>query len=257
MLNKTVVKSMEIIQVFYDKDQASLADIITHTGLPKTSAHRMAETLVEMGFLEKTQDHMYRLGLLFLKLGHLVAERLDIRQLALPFMETLRDTYGEAVNLIVQDGTDAVYIEKADTKERIRVYTQIGRRAPLYAGACPRVLFSYLPENEQQKLLQQFDFRKYAEQTPISEEQLWKKVNETKERGWTLSHSELETHSSAVAVPIFDHSGNVVAGMSFVGPEVRFQDEEHVQKLADALVQVSKELSRKLGAEEALLDGIY
>lgn len=50
MLNKTVVKSMEILHVFYDKETASLADIMEHTGLPKTSAHRMAETLVEMGF---------------------------------------------------------------------------------------------------------------------------------------------------------------------------------------------------------------
>ncbi|MFA1641960.1 IclR family transcriptional regulator [Chryseomicrobium imtechense] len=257
MLNKTVVKSMEILHVFYDKEAASLADIMTYTGLPKTSAHRMAETLVEMGFLEKSEDHKYRLGLLFLKFGSLVAERIDLRRIAYPYMQQLRDEFGEAVNLIVRDGMEAVYIEKADTTERIRVYTQIGRRAPLYAGACPRVLFSYLPEQEQQKLADAFTFVQYAEQTPISKEVLFEKVVETKKSGWALSHSELESHSSAVAIPLIDYTGNVVGGMSFVGPQIRFTDENHIATLAKALQQAGVEISRKLGAKEDVIHALY
>lgn len=257
MHNKTVVKSMEIIQVFYDQERASLTELMSRTGLPKTSVHRMAETLVEMKFLEKDADGLYRLGLLFLTLGHLVAERLDIRQIALPFMNDLRTEYGEAVNLVVQDGMEAIYIEKADTKERIRVYTQIGRRAPLYAGACPRAILAYLPEEERTDLLSEFTYKQYAAGTPTTVEEVQAKIDETRERGWSLSHSELETHSSAIGVPIFNHTGNVMAGLSFVGPEVRFQDKHRVEKLANELQQAAKSISLQLGAKEEMLNEVY
>lgn len=257
MLNKTVVKSMEIIHVFYQQEHATLSELMAHTGLPKTSAHRMAETLVEMKFLEKDGEGRYRLGLLFLSLGNLVAERLDVRAIALPHMQRLRDQYGEAVNLIIQDDTEAVYIEKADTNERIRVFTQIGRRAPLYAGACPRVLLAYLPEKEQNRLFTKFTYKHYAEGTPLSEREVRKKLQQTREQGWSLSHSELESHSSAVGVPIFDHTGHVVAGLSFVGPEIRFQEAAHVHKLAKALQQAAMDISKRLGAKEEELSEIY
>ena len=63
-------------------------------------------------------------------------------------MKELRDSLGQAVNLIIQDGNDAIYVEKMEGAQPVRVYTAVGRRAPLYAGACPRILLSYFSEEE-------------------------------------------------------------------------------------------------------------
>lgn len=96
--NKTAVRSMEILNLFFTHSMLSLNEIANISGIPKTSVYRMVMSLEEMGLLDKGRDGKYSLGLLFLQFGHLVAERLDIRQVALPIMQKLHDKVGEAVN---------------------------------------------------------------------------------------------------------------------------------------------------------------
>ncbi|OMP68103.1 IclR family transcriptional regulator [Domibacillus epiphyticus] len=249
-MNKTVLKSMEILRLFFNEEKLTLLQIMEKTELPKTSAYRMAESLLELGFLEKDKEGAYRLGLIFLTLGNLVAERLDVRTIALPYMKKLRKETGEAVNLVIRDGDEAVYIEKVDTQERVRVYTQIGRRAPLYGGACPRILLSFTEHEERERLIDSFKIVPYAKGTPNDKNDLRRLIEETREAGWSVSHSELENHSSAIAAPIFNHKGDVVAGISLVGPEVRFRDEVHVQAMIEKLTGAAFHISTKLGQPE-------
>lgn len=123
--------------------------------MPKTSVYRMVCSLEEMGFLDRDENGMYSLGLLFLQYGHLVSERLDIRKIALPIMEELRDDVDEAVHLIVRQGNEAMYIEKIEGTQTVRLYTAIGRRSPLYAGACARSILTFLPEEERDAYIEQ------------------------------------------------------------------------------------------------------
>ncbi|WP_046174817.1 IclR family transcriptional regulator [Domibacillus indicus] len=247
-MNKTVLKSMEIIKLFFTEEKLTLLQIIERTELPKTSVYRMAESLLELGFLEKDKEGAYRLGLVFLELGSLVAERLDIRSIALPYMQRLRKETGEAVNLVIRDGDEAVYIEKVDAQERVRVYTQIGRRAPLYGGACPRILLSFMEEAERERLIESFQITQYAKGTPKTKEELRQLIERTRKNSWSISHSELEDHSSAIAAPIFNHKGDVIAGLSLAGPEVRFQDKAHVKEMIEKLTEASRQISAELGA---------
>lgn len=151
--NKTVLKALELLQLFLDHPQLTLQEAVHLSGQPKTSVYRMLMSLEEGGLLKRTDVGAYELGLGFLQYGQAVSERMDIRREALPVMVRLNEEIGEAVNLIIRDGEEATYVEKVDTKEPIRVYTAIGRRAPLYAGACPRVLLAFLPDEEQEKYL--------------------------------------------------------------------------------------------------------
>lgn len=245
--NKTVVKSMQILNLFIDHERLSLQEIVLETNLPKTSAHRMVLSLEEMGFLSKDEQGKYGLGLLFLQFGHLVAERLDIRKVALPVMQRLKEELGEAVNLVVRDGDEAIYIEKVDTSERVRVYTQIGRRAPLYGGACPRILLAHLPEEKQNRYVDKVEIVPYAMNTIVDKEELRRVLQECRDQGYSVSHSELENYSSAAGAPIFNHMGELVAGLSVVGPEVRFQDYEHLQKCIEKVKEAAYEISTALG----------
>nr|WP_238941820.1 IclR family transcriptional regulator [Bacillus sp. REN10] len=238
---------MEILQLFFDEEHQTLQQIVEKTNLPKTSAYRMAESLYELGFLQKNDEGAYKLGLLFLQMGHLVAERLEIRKVALPIMKKLKHATGEAVNLIIREKDEAVYVEKVDTTERVRVYTQIGRRAPLYAGACPRILLAFLPDEQKEELINEAVIEKYADGTIMDKHVLRQMLIESKEKGYSISHSELENYSSAIAAPIFDYTGKVIAGLSVVGPEARFQDEAHIQSLIIQLKQSAEEISKKMG----------
>src|SRR5699024_9707894 len=146
--NKTVVRSMDILNLFIEHEQLTFQEIIDLSGIPKTSVYRMLKSLEEMAFLEKGKDNYYRLGLLFLKFGTLVSDRLDLRQVAYPYMQALHTDVEEAINLMVRQENEAMYIEKIDQRQKVRLYTGVGRIAPLYAGACSRVILSFMKEEE-------------------------------------------------------------------------------------------------------------
>lgn len=244
--NKTVVKSMDILKLFRENSKLSFNEIVELSEIPKTSTYRMLSSLEEMEFLKKDDDGKYELGFIFMEFGQLVKERMDIRKIALPTMYFLRDEVNEAVNLIIKEGNEAIYIEKLDTLQPVRVYTRIGRKAPLYGGACPRIILAYLPEDECEKYINEVDLVPVGFGTITDKNQLRKVLKEDRKNGYSVSHSELQDYSSAVAAPIFDASNNIVASISLVGPSVRFQ-EENLSKLISAVKKGAEEISSKLG----------
>ncbi|MED4910961.1 IclR family transcriptional regulator [Brevibacillus centrosporus] len=244
--NKTVVKSMELLNLFIEHSRLSLNEMVELSGIPKTSIHRMVGSLEGMDFLQKGEDGKYSLGLLFLQFGQLVAERLDIRQIALPAMTKLRDQVEEAVNLIIRDGKEAIYIEKLDTNHPVRLYTKIGRRSPLYAGACSRIILSYIEEKERERYLQETELNPFGHGTITDKERLRQELEQARDKGYTISYSELENDTVSIAAPIFDHTGRLVAGISIAGPQVRFE-KERIPDLIGHLLKTSEEISRELG----------
>ncbi|MED1470539.1 IclR family transcriptional regulator [Bacillus salipaludis] len=244
--NKTVIRSMDILNLFLTHSNLSFNEIIQLSGRPKSSVYRMVVSLEEMGLLDKDEDGKYLLGLVFLQFGHLVSERLDIRQAALPIMKKLHDKVGEAVHLIVQDGKEAIYIEKLDTKQRLGPYTEIGRRTPLYAGACSRVILAFLPHDEREQYLEQIDLKSIASGTITDKERLRIHLEESQKNGYTVSHSELENYISAVAAPIFNYNRSIIAGISIAGLEVNYQ-KEMLPSLVKKVKSAAHEISQKFG----------
>ncbi|MEY8351182.1 IclR family transcriptional regulator [Bacillus cereus] len=244
-VNKTAVKTMDILELFYEHEELTLTEMVHHTGMPKTSVYRSIGSLEEMGFLQKTKKGSYRLGLVFLRFGQLVSKRLSVRNIAIPYMKQLRDSLGQAVNLIIQDGDEAIYIEKTDGDQPVRVYTEIGKRAPLYAGACPRILLSYASEDDQMQYIEKVQFKRFANGTIVDKEELRSQLHKAKKEGYTISYSELENHTAAIAAPIFASDGHVIAGISISGLEVEYNEATiptFITKLKETAYQISKEL---------------
>lgn len=244
--NKTVVKSMDLLNLFLHRSRLSLNEMVELSGMPKTSVHRMLGSLEDMGFLQKNEEGQYSLGLLFLQFGQLVSDRLDIRQLALPIMERLRDDIGEAVNLTIRDGMDAIYVEKIDTMHPVRLYTKTGRRAPLYAGACNRIILAFLPAEEQERYLQEVTLSPIASGTFTDKEKLREVLAESRKNGYTVSISELENDTYSIAAPIFDHTGKIASGISIAGPTIRLKEDD-LPSLIQKIVRAAEEISKKLG----------
>ncbi len=88
--NKTVIRTMELINLFIEQPELTFQEIVDLSGVPKSSAFRMISSLEEMGFLEKGEDNKYRLGTVFLKLGQLVSSRLNIRNIASSVMKSIQ-----------------------------------------------------------------------------------------------------------------------------------------------------------------------
>lgn len=247
--NTTVIKAMAILELFKAYRSLSLNKVIKLTGSPKTTVYRMILSLEEAGFLRRNVHGEYELGFAFLEYGQLVKSRLDIRQVALPVMMKLKEELGEAVNLIVREGNEAIYVEKIETDKPVRVYTGIGRTAPLYAGACPRILLAHMSQEDQEKYMNQIILNPIASGTITDKDRLINALQLSKQNGYTISHSELHDDSSAIAAPITNYEGEICAGISVVGPENRFRNPETLPHLIQRVKQAAYEISNLLGWE--------
>ena len=158
-------------------------------------------------------------------------------------MQKLRDQVGEAVNLIVRDQFEAVYVEKVDTIHPVRIYNEHpGRRVPMYAGACPRILLSYMSQADQEAYFQNVVLLPIGRGTMTDVGELRAALDAAKQNGYTVSHSELQDDTSAVAAPVFDHTGEIAAGLSIAGLSTRFGDDvlpSLIQRVKDAARQCS------------------
>ncbi|MGM0862214.1 MAG: IclR family transcriptional regulator [Bacillota bacterium] len=244
--NKTVVKSMALLNLFLTEPKLTLSELISLSGMPKTSVHRMVSSLEEMGLLSRDRNGAYTLGLVFLQFGQLVSERLDIRQIAKPVMEELCQEVDEAVHLIMRDGNEAIYVEKIEGTQTVRLYTAIGRRSPLYAGACARSILSFLPQEEIETYIRQTEFVPIGSGTITDPAKLLQTISSSLENGYTVSYSELENYTAAIGAPIFNHKGQVAAGISIAGFEARFT-KERLPYLTEKVKAAAFQISEKMG----------
>lgn len=200
----------------------------------------MLASLVETGFLQKDNQHSFSLGIAFLEYGQLVSDRLNISEIALPIMKQFRDKAGEAINLSIRDRNEAIYIEKVDTLQPVRLFTKVGRRSPLYAGACSRTLLAFLPEEEIKHYLEKTPLISIGKGTITDYNVLMEKLNETRTYHYAISHSELENDTSSVAAPIFDHNGTIAASISVAGPDSRFTKERYAELIEQTKAAAAK-----------------
>ncbi|MEH7123037.1 MULTISPECIES: IclR family transcriptional regulator [unclassified Bacillus (in: firmicutes)] len=254
-MSKTLEKALNLLDYFTEeKPYWRLDEISNHSGIPKATAFRLLRTFTELGYLQRItfqQDGLvvdgesYGLGLKFLEMGERVAERFEIRRVALPYMKKLQETFNEAVQLVIRDQYEGVYIEKVESTRPVRLYTKVGRHAPLYAGACTRMLLTFLPEEMIEKVLEK-PLTNYASQTPKTKEEVLKLIAQTKLEGFSYSDSELEEGTVSIAVPIFDRSGSVPYSISIAGFSTSFPREK-IQPILGPLWEAAAGISKEIG----------
>jgi IclR family KDG regulon transcriptional repressor len=251
-MSKTLSKALYLLGLFDEKNQLQrLDDLSKKANIPKPTTYRLLKTLEEFGLVQKANFYQsgvnidseyYQLGFKCLELGAMVANQFEVRKIALPFMTKLRDEFQESIQLVTYDHDDAVYIEKVEGNRPVRLYTKIGKRAPLYAGACPRILLSFMPDEDVRRIIQK-DLIQFASQTMVDKDQLWQSIHDARKSGYTYSSSELEEETAAIATPIFGRYGEVFAALSIAGVNTTLTKErslDYVTKMWEASAEISK-----------------
>ncbi|MBS3937277.1 MAG: IclR family transcriptional regulator [Peptococcaceae bacterium] len=246
----TFAKGLKVLELFtIERPYLTLRQVAELAKLSKPTALRLLSTLECSGFLMRDNSKAYCLGMKLLELGNFVAERLDVRAVALPHMEELSIRVDQAVNLVIRDGLEGVYIEKRETNHPVRMYTRIGRRAPLYAGACPRALIAFLAERELEQVLSQLTFLPITPTTPASREALAELIRQERVQGYCFSQGELHEGTAAIAMPVRDHHAKVVASISIAGPVGSFVPEK-IEYLVRSLQRSARAISHDLGFQQ-------
>jgi len=250
-MNQSVIKALKLLDLFTEETyELSLKEISHRSKLPKPTAYRLLSALEEAGFLNKTKksehDSRYRLGLKLLELGQLVSDKLEVRKIALPYMQQLGREINEVVHLVVINQGEATYIEKVDSTRTLRLYTRVGKSAPLYAGSGPKLLLAYLPEEKQEEIIQQSKSAIYPNGKAIQMEALREDLKKIKKEGFSWSSGEQDEDTTGISYPVFDYRDEVVAAVAVSGLSGHFTG-EHLKKVKKETRKIGKEISEELG----------
>ncbi len=225
----------------YD-DPVSLKTLAKDTGLHPSTAFRILASLVEHEFVERSPSGAYQLGIKLLQLGSRVQGRLDLRREAHGVLEWLRNEIGETVNLVMREGDDVVYLDRAAPNRMMRVEQMIGGHAPLHVTAVGKL---YLAEGGAEACLD------YAERTGLKARtthsitdpaQLWKVARKALHDGYAVDDQEAELGVGCIGVPIRDSTGGMIAGISVSAPIERRQ-----MSWVDIIREAGIKLSARLG----------
>lgn len=246
----SALRTLELLKMFAQKpSRFTLAELSQLTGLEKNQLYRSIKTLEVAGFVELDLDGKFHLSeLIHLLSSHTAAP--PTRSLPLvagPVLDELVTTTGESANLFVRRGLYAVCVDRRESPQMVRLASVLGATVPLHAGAVPKAILAFLPEQEQEQVLADLRYLPaYTDRTVLDPELLRRELVTIRERGYSISDEDYDASARGVGAPIFDGVGDVVAGISVGGPSFRV-GREALSVFGAIAVQKAKEISLRLG----------
>jgi DNA-binding IclR family transcriptional regulator len=242
-----VQKAFSIINVLSEGTDLSLTEITQRLKLPKSTVHSLLETLKLEKVLEKdTNNGKFHLGVKLVELGNRAQLELDICKIALPFLRGLNVEFDETIHLTVLDNDEVLYVGCIESSRRLRTYSVLGVRAPLYCTAVGKAILAFLPEKEISRIIHDKPLEKITANTLVDEDLLLKDLAQIRKRGYAIDDMEHEEHLRCVGAPVWNAQGNVFAALSISGPAVR-NTRERIKGMAPSVINAGLEISKRLG----------
>jgi IclR family acetate operon transcriptional repressor len=240
-------RGLRLLQLFGESPHGLAAkQVASRSRLPVSTVHRFLANLESAGFLNCGADGVYHLGIACFAVGQAALAQLDIRRVSLPYLQELNRQTRETLHLTVRHGLSAVYVEKLDSPEQLRIHSRIGASVPLYCTAVGKVMLAYMPEDERERVLPQLALKRLTPNTAGSIQELEAELSRVRKNGYACDLEEHELHIRCVAAPIWDHAGSVNASLSITAPMVRMAV-SRLRQLAPLIQTAGLQISRALG----------
>lgn len=199
----TLARGLDVLAVFRPGDEGlANSEIAARTGLTRPTVSRLTNTLLRLGYLQKTPAGRYQLSTHVLRVAYPVLARLRIRQLARSLMREFAEQARGAVSMGTIDGTDLIYIETARTSDATDFIPDIGVTLPLPLAAMGRALLSMLPAAEYQAIIERIR-RESPEQWREYGGRAESAVEHCRARGFCVSTGDYRPEIHAAAAPLF------------------------------------------------------
>lgn len=238
-------KGLRILEMFDSNCRAlSQVEMASQLGVSTSSIYRIVQTLTSMGYLNKIGTNTYALGTQVVSRGFSYLASREIVEVAAPFITRLRDSTSLSSHVGVRDGTEVLYVFRALALQRVSVNVPVGTRFPLHTTAMGRALLMGMAPAELQSLFQGHRLDGYPRPAPQTMPELIALCEKERAQGWTRHYSD---HSTALAVPIRNFTGQVIAAINISGPDPVMNAEGVMDTLLSEVKQTAADIMRQVG----------
>lgn len=212
----------------------------------KSTVLRLLRTLETRRFVQRADVRHYRLGTALFDLANRALEDRDVRRSVAPALRSLNELTGHTVHLASYEGGEAVYIDKYDGRHSVRMYSRIGRRAPLHCTAVGKVLLCELPEPDRRAVVETMEYPKLTANTITNARDYLVELDRVRGQGYALDNAEHEDFIHCAAAPIRAGDGAVVAAVSVSVPKMLL-DLDGLMALVPHLLGAAADASAECG----------
>ena len=244
---RSVRRAVRILEAFREGPSLTVTEIARALKLPKSSVYELVCTLAAEGLVKREDSSgRYRLGLRLVELARAANHDLEVRQVARPLMEKLRDEFNETVQLTVLEGGEILYVDGCESSRQLRTFFQSGDRAPLHCTALGKAILANLPPGEKERYLRRKGLRAFTPGTLTDPAALRRELDRTAARGYSVDDMEHEEDVRCVGAPIRDREGRTIASISASGPAQRLAPGRD-REIARRVMAVAEQISWRLG----------
>jgi DNA-binding IclR family transcriptional regulator len=242
---QSVDRALTILGILARLGEAGVTEIAGELGVHKSTAFRLVSTLESHGMVEQNEGRgKYRLGVGVLRLAGATTARLDVVQEARSICRKLAADSGETVNIAVLSDRSVLYVDQVAGQSALQAHNWVGQHIPLHATSNGKVLLSGLSADEVDQRLPRLP--SYTSDTVTTRARLRRDLVSVREQGYAVAVDELEVGLTAIAAPIRNAHGDVIASLSVSGPTFRLND-LRVKELIPVVQDAADEVSRRLG----------
>ncbi len=250
-LIQSVSNACDILECFsLDEEEISVNEFARRLGLNRTQVMRLLATLEYRGFVERSRiTGAYKLGLKIFELGEVYTTRLQIFKKAKPILEEVVARCNETAYMGDLRGEYVVYLMSEETTKPVRTISRVGSRFRPHSTAMGKAILAFMDDSIVDEIYPDEKLPTYTENTISSKDRLKEVLQEVREKGYAVDLEETEPGVRCVAVPVFDYTTKVIAGLSVSGPVTRFSEERIEGELVPVLLEAGKKFSESMGYE--------
>jgi DNA-binding IclR family transcriptional regulator len=245
----SLVRGLTILSSFsMKKPSLKVSEIAEYTGMDQATVFRFIYTLEHLGYLIRDEDtKRYRMSVRMLSLVLPAREGIAVRDVALPYMSELSKRINESVKLAILDGIESVIVAVVEILDKLTYRTPIGHRNPVYCSSMGKALFAYQPVETWDKLIPKIEFTPRTDRTITDPNKFREELIKIRNQGYAIQDSELVVGLGSIAVPIFDHSGDVTGAINISGVSVEILQNSRIEFYISELKSTAQLVSNKLG----------
>ena len=245
---KSLDRAMEVFEFLSERQGMALSTISDEMGQSPSTVYRVLVTLEGRGLVEfDAEEQLWHIGARAFTIGARFLRRTSLVDRARPVMRRLMEATGETANLGVEKEGKVLFLSQVETHANIRAFFPPGTLSAMHASGIGKALLAQMDEDRLSRRLegglQSFTPRTITDRIALQED-----LARIRGRGYSVDDEERNLGMRCIAAPVFDASGEALAGISVSGPTSRVTADA-LDRLSRPVIEAARTLTEAIGGQ--------